>query len=389
MAKILVADDQRAVRASVGEILKMSSHDVFLAEDGQQALDMIIEASKANVPFDMLITDVVMPNMGGDQLIGQLSKLGIVMRILVISANGTIGLAVDCMKKGAMDFMEKPFDLNTILHKVTTLLKSSLDPTLTVNKRKRPVNTKIIGSSVPIVKVKEMIAKIAPSGARVLITGPNGTGKELVARSIHQMSGRSSGPFVEVNCAAIPSEMIESELFGHEKGSFTSAVRQHKGKFEQACGGTIFLDEIGDMSLSAQAKVLRVLQESKISRVGSEKEQKIDVRVICATNKNLKHQIERGSFREDLYHRISVICVEVPSLSERSDDIPLLVNHFLDIYASDSKNRKTITPEAVTLLQSMNWTGNIRQLGNIVERLTILCDQDSPIDEALVREYVY
>ncbi len=389
MAKILVADDQRAVCSSVGEILRMNSHEVHLAEDGQQALDQILSASKGNNPFDLLITDVVMPNMGGDQLIEQLSKLGIVMKILVISANGTIDLAVDCMKKGAMDFMEKPFDLNTILRKVSSILDASLETTQALHKRKRPANTKIIGESESIVKVKDMISKVAPSNARVLITGSNGTGKELVARSIHQQSDRSSGPFIEVNCAAIPSEMIESELFGHEKGSFTSAVRQHKGKFEQACGGTIFLDEIGDMSLSAQAKVLRVLQESKLSRVGSEKELKIDVRVICATNKNLKHQIEKGSFREDLYHRISVICIEVPSLSERSDDIPLLVDHFLGIYANGAKDRKVITPQAIALLQSMTWTGNIRQLGNIVERLTILCDKDQPIDENLVKEYVY
>jgi DNA-binding NtrC family response regulator len=303
----------------------------------------------------------------------------------MISGHADIETAVECIKKGAFDFVQKPLDLNRIL---ITIKNASERVTLTTQNKalkKKVYGADMIGESAPMQLIRDMIAKVAPTDARVLITGPNGSGKELVARNLHQLSQRSAMPFIEVNCAAIPSELIESELFGHEKGSFTSAIKQHKGKFEQADGGTLFLDEIGDMSLAAQAKVLRVLQEKKLSRVGSDKDIEVDVRVIAATNKDLQAEIEKGNFREDLYHRLSVIVVRVPSLDERRDDIPRLIEHFLGKYTDGSKPR-SFSPEAVKLLQEKHWPGNIRELDNVVDRLLILGGE--PISAEDVTTYV-
>ncbi|MFI3295214.1 MAG: sigma-54 dependent transcriptional regulator [Rikenellaceae bacterium] len=376
MAKILVADDHRAIRNAIKELLEMEQHTVEVAEDGAVALEKIKTGE-----FDLLITDIMMPNLQGNKLISKVRELGFDLSIIVISGHGTINLAVECVKNGAIDFIEKPVDMNTLLTMVREGLSSpkeahSSGGGSTVARSRRSSSRGkclIIGRSKGIEQVKDIIKKVAPTDSRVLITGHNGTGKELVARSIHQQSHRSSAPFIEVNCAAIPSELIESELFGHEKGSFTSANKQHKGKFEQAQGGTIFLDEIGDMSLSAQAKVLRALQEHKITRVGADRDIRIDARVICATNKNLKQEISRGTFREDLYHRVGVICIEVPSLADRADDIPLLVDHFLEIVCREQgEAKREISDQAIAALQALPWSGNIRELCNMVERLVIL-----------------
>lgn len=372
MAKILVIDDEKSIRNSLKEILEYEKHEVDDACDGIDALKKL-EADK----FDVIFCDIKMPKMDGTDFLDKAMEMNVDTPIIMISGHGTIETAVEAIKKGAYDFIPKPLDLNRIL----ITLRNALDRTSLVKetktlKRKINKNNEMIGESAPIKKIKEMIVRVAPTDARILVTGENGTGKELVARSVHEQSNRNDSPLVEVNCAAIPSELIESELFGHEKGAFTSAVKQRIGKFEQAHNGTLFLDEIGDMSLSAQAKVLRALQENKITRVGGEKEITVNVRVIAATNKDLKQEIEKNAFREDLYHRLSVILIHVPSLNERQDDIPLIANYFLEQICDDYKMpRKEFTKDALEALKQINWTGNIRELRNVVERLIILCDK--------------
>ena len=378
--KILVIDDERANRNSLKEIFTDEGHEVDTAEDGAVGMDF---ARKEK--YDAIFCDIKMPNMDGMEVLDHLSEEGIESPVIMISGHGDIETAVDCMKKGAFDFIQKPLDLNRIL----ITLKNATERASLVSEnrilKKKVYGADMIGDSEPMKHIREMIERVAPTDARVLITGPNGSGKELVARNLHQQSRRSAMPFIEVNCAAIPSELIESELFGHEKGSFTSAIKQHKGKFEQADGGTLFLDEIGDMSLAAQAKVLRVLQEKKLSRVGSDKDITVDVRVIAATNKNLAEEISKGNFREDLYHRLSVILIQVPSLDERKDDIPILVDHFVKKYTEGGKARK-FSPEAIELLKEKHWPGNIRELDNVVDRLLILGDEE--ISARNVKDYV-
>ncbi len=367
--KILVVDDERSIRNTLKEILEFEGHEITLASDGAEG----VEKAQAS-QFDAIFCDIKMPNMDGKELLDKLVQGGCESTIIMMSGHGDIDTAVDCIKKGAYDFIQKPLDLNRIL----ITLKNATDKTELVKetktlKRKISKVQEIVGDSASITKVKGMIERVAPTDARVLITGSNGTGKELVARWLHELSNRVSAPFIEVNCAAIPSELIESELFGHEKGAFTSAIKQHKGKFEQANGGTLFLDEIGDMSLAAQAKVLRVLQEHKLTRVGSDKDIEVDVRVVAATNKNLKEEIAKGTFREDLYHRLSVIIIHLPSLADRKEDIPLLVNHFIkQISAENGKPVMEIEKDAVEELMQYGWSGNIRELRNVVERLLIL-----------------
>ena len=378
--RILVVDDERAIRNSLKEILGDEGYDVDTAEDGAIAIQMV-EKEKYNIIF----CDIKMPNMDGMEVLDKLNEKGIEAAVVMISGHGDIETAVECIKKGAFDFIQKPLDLNRIL----ITIKNATDKVTLVKEtkilKKKVYGADMIGDSAPMQRVREMIAKVAPTDARVLIMGPNGSGKELVARNLHQQSLRSQMPFIEVNCAAIPSELIESELFGHEKGSFTSAIKQHKGKFEQADGGTLFLDEIGDMSLAAQAKVLRVLQEKKLSRVGSDKDIEVNVRVIAATNKNIPEEIAKGNFREDLYHRLSVIVINVPSLDERKDDIPQLIGHFVEKYTEGSRPRK-FSAEAVKLLQEKSWPGNIRELDNVVDRLLILGDEE--VSAQNVRDFV-
>lgn len=369
MAKILVIDDERSIRNIVGELLEMEGYTVKTAENGAQGYEMI-----CGEPFDLVISDIKMPEMDGIELLDKLIETHPDTTVVMISGHGSIDTAVECIKKGAFDYVEKPIDMNRILVTVKNALErgSLVKETKTLRRKVNRVS-EIVGQSPAIERVKMLIDKVAQTDARVLITGANGTGKELVARWLHEKSDRASMPFVEVNCAAIPSELIESELFGHEKGAFTSAIKQRKGKFEQADGGTIFLDEIGDMSLAAQAKVLRALQESRISRVGGDKEIEVDVRVVAATNKDLREEIRKGNFREDLYHRLAVIVVRVPALREHPDDIPSLVGHFIRTIAAEyGAEPKPITPEALALLRGMPWTGNIRELRNVVERLIIL-----------------
>ena len=381
--KILVIDDERAIRNSMKDILGDEGYDVDVAEDGNIGLEMV-----AKEKYNVIFCDIKMPNMDGQEVLSKLIEIGVDAAIIMISGHGDIDTAVECIKKGAFDFIQKPLDLNRIL----ITLKNATDKVSLVKetkalKKKVYGDKMMIGETAPMLHIKDMIAKVAPSDARVLITGPNGSGKELVARSLHQQSTRNAMPYIEVNCAAIPSELIESELFGHEKGAFTSAIKQHKGKFEQADGGTLFLDEIGDMSLAAQAKVLRVLQEKKLSRVGSDKDIEVDVRVLAATNKNLMEEIKAGNFREDLYHRLSVIVIKVPSLDERKDDIPLLVDYFSQQIASETgKPVRSFSKEAVELLCEKSWTGNIRELRNVVERLLILGDNE--ITAQNVKDYV-
>ena len=373
MAKILVIDDERSIRNTLKEVLEYENHQVDVAADGIEGLDAFKKGG-----FDVVLCDIKMPNMDGMEVLEKLFEISSDVPIVMISGHGNIDTAVEAIKKGAFDFIEKPLDLNRLLITIRNSLdKSTLITETKVLKRKVAKTFDIVGQSEAINKVKDMIDKVAPTEARVLITGKNGTGKELVARWVHEKSPRAGNPFIEVNCAAIPSELIESELFGHEKGSFTSAYKDRKGKFELAIGGTLFLDEIGDMSLSAQAKVLRALQESKITRVGSDKEIKVDVRIVAATNKDLKREIEQGNFREDLYHRLSVILINVPSLNERLDDIPLLANHFIDLICNEyGMVKKGITQDAIDELQKINWTGNIREFRNVLERLIILCDKE-------------
>ncbi|MCQ2158335.1 MAG: sigma-54 dependent transcriptional regulator [Bacteroidales bacterium] len=382
MMKILVIDDERAIRNSLKEILSDEGYEVLTAEDGNSG----VEAALAQ-HFDVIFCDIKMPGLDGTDVLEKLVSEGTDSAIVMISGHGDIDTAVDCIKKGAFDFIQKPLDLNRILITIRNATERTTLSQQTKILKKKVFGARMIGESAPICAVREMIDKVAPTSARVLITGQNGSGKELVARELHQKSPRSAMPYIEVNCAAIPSELIESELFGHEKGSFTSAVRQHKGKFEQADGGTLFLDEIGDMSLGAQAKVLRVLQENKLSRVGSDTDIKVDVRVIAATNKDLLSEIEAGRFREDLYHRLSVIVINVPSLDERKDDIHLLVDYFVDRISQETAlPRKEFSAEAIALLENRSWKGNIRELRNVVERLLIL--GDNVISAANVKEYV-
>jgi DNA-binding NtrC family response regulator len=368
--KILIIDDERSIRNALKDILEMDNHTVALACDGKEGVEAALSGN-----YDAIFCDIKMPKMDGIEVLDTLAKEGCESSIIMISGHGTIDTAVECIKKGAFDFIEKPLDLNRIL----ITLKNATDKTqlvkeTTILKKKVSAKYEIIGESAAIKHIKDIVDRVAPTEARVLITGSNGTGKELVARRLHEKSTRASAPFIEVNCAAIPSELIESELFGHEKGAFTSAVRQHKGKFEQADGGTLFLDEIGDMSLAAQAKVLRVLQENKISRVGSDKDITVNVRVVAATNKNITEEIEKGNFREDLYHRLSVILIHVPTLAERVEDIPLLVEHFIkQISREMGITPKKVTPEAYEELNKLPWRGNIRELRNVTERLMILC----------------
>ena len=381
--KILIIDDERSIRNSLKEILMDEGYDVDVAENGAQGVAMT-EKEKYSVIF----CDIKMPEMDGMEVLDRLTSAGTDAAVVMISGHGDIATAVECIKKGAFDFIQKPLDLNRILITIKNATeKVSLVKETKILKKKVYGGHEMVGESEAIVHVKGMIEKVAPTDARVLIIGSNGTGKELVARNLHQKSSRSSAPYIEVNCAAIPSELIESELFGHEKGAFTSAIKQHKGKFEQADGGTLFLDEIGDMSLAAQAKVLRVLQEKKLSRVGSDKDIIVDVRVLAATNKNLKAEIEKGTFREDLYHRLSVIVINVPSLDDRKSDIPLLVEHFIDqICAETGMPVRGMDPDAMQLLVDKSWTGNIRELRNVVERLLIL--SGDRITASDVRAYV-
>ena len=386
MPKVLLIEDEASIRAVLKDILKDQKElklEVDEAKDGAEGL-----AKLESEQYDLAFCDIKMPKMDGMEVLQKAKEKGIATTFIMISAHGTTEIAVDATKLGAYDFLQKPPDLNRLL----ITLRNALDKTNLVKETKtlkKKVSDKyqIIGKSKPIVDVLEMIEKVAPADARVLITGPNGSGKELVARQLHEKSARRGGQFVEVNCAAIPSELIESELFGHEKGSFTSAIKQRLGKFELAEGGTLFLDEIGDMSLSAQAKVLRALQENKITRVGGDKDIPVNVRVLAATNKDLKREITEGRFREDLYHRLSVIIIKVPSLNERVDDITLLVDKFLNDIARDYGTRKKeIKDNAIDLLQKNNWTGNIRELRNVVERLVIM--SEGPIGPSEVKKYL-
>lgn len=375
MSKILVIDDERSIRSTLKDILEYEKYEVSEAEDGQKGLETALKDS-----FDLIFCDIKMPKMDGIEVLEKIIEANDEIPVVMISGHGNIDTAVECIKKGAFDYISKPIDLNRLLITVRnaldkkTLVKETKQLRRKVNKIK---SGEIVGESEAIHKIKELIDRVATTDARVLITGGNGTGKELVARRIHELSKRADRPLVEVNCAAIPSELIESELFGHEKGSFTSAVKQRKGKFEQADGGTLFLDEIGDMSHAAQAKVLRALQENRVTRVGGDGDIKVDVRILAATNKDLRAEIEKGNFREDLYHRLNVIPIHVPSLNDRRDDIAILAEHFLAIVLEEQgMTAKTFTKEALAELKKLDWTGNIRELRNVVERLVILCDAE-------------
>lgn len=383
MSKILIIEDDGKIRTILKEILEEKDHDVDEAADGQEGLKKLEQGS-----YDLCLCDIKMPKMDGLEVLEKAKENGITANFIVISAHGTIDVAVEAVKKGAFDFLQKPFDLG----RLEITLRNALDKTTLIKetktlKKKISKKNEMIGESEPIRQVKDMIEKVAVTDARVLITGPNGSGKELVARWIHEKSKRANGSLIEVNCAAIPSELIESELFGHEKGSFTSAIKQRLGKFELAEGGTLFLDEIGDMSLSAQAKVLRALQENKITRVGGDKEISVNVRVIAATNKDLRKEIEDNRFREDLYHRLSVIVIKVPALNERKDDITLLTEKFLDDIAEEyGARKKNVSVKAIEALKQHNWTGNIRELRNVIERLVIMSGEEITDDD--VKKYL-
>jgi DNA-binding NtrC family response regulator len=381
MSRILVIDDERSIRNTLKDILELEKYKVEVAEDGFKALELI-----KTTDYDVILCDIKMPGMDGIEVLEKIEELKPDTPVVMISGHGNIDTAVESIKKGAYDFIEKPLDLNRMLITIRNAMdKSTLISETKVLRKKVNKRFEMVGTSPSIQRVMDMVDRVAPTDARVLITGSNGTGKELVARRLHEKSNRSEGPFVEVNCAAIPSELIESELFGHEKGAFTSAVKQRKGKFEQATGGTIFLDEIGDMSLSAQAKVLRVLQESVITRVGGDVQIKVDVRVIAATNKNLAKEIENNTFREDLYHRLSVILVHVPDLNDRIEDIPLLCDYFIEQICSEyGMPQKSIDPDAIVELQNIRWTGNIREFRNVIERLIILCDKAITKEDVLM-----
>jgi len=379
MTKILIIDDEAPIRRVLRDILENESYQVEDAATGMDALQLIKDHE-----FDAVFCDIKMPEMDGIEVLEAIRKDSDVP-VIMLSGHGTIETAVEAIKKGAFDFIPKPPDLNRMLITLRNALdKKNLTTENKVLKKAVKTQSQMLGESTAMLEVKEMIEKVAPTNARVLITGENGTGKELVARQLHELSSRNRGPFIEVNCAAIPSELIESQLFGHEKGSFTSAIKQKKGDFELADGGTLFLDEIGDMSLPAQAKVLRALQENKIVRVGGEKDIPVNVRILAATNKNLKSEIEKGNFREDLYHRLSVVVINVPPLRERKDDIPLLVDSFMESIAQDmGKPAPTFEPEAMEMLQQYQWTGNIRELHNIVERLAIFCGSTITKDDVV------
>lgn len=383
MPTVLIADDEKSIRKTLREILEYESYKVDEAEDGAKAFEMLRDGD-----YDCALLDIKMPKMDGLEVLDKLQGTDCDTPIIMISGHGSVENAVEATKKGAYDFISKPPDLNRLLITVRNAMdKASLVTETKVLKRKVGKTREIIGESPAIIKIKETIERVAPTEARVLVTGDNGTGKELVARWLHEKSNRHNGPLVEINCAAIPSELIESELFGHEKGAFTSALKQRIGKFEQANSGTLFLDEIGDMSLSAQAKVLRALQESRITRVGGDKDILVDVRVVAATNKNLLDEVEAGRFRMDLYHRLSVIIIHVPSLNERSDDIPLLAEKFVKEVCEDyGVPKKILTPKALEELKAMNWEGNIRELRNVIERLVILSDHK--ITETEVKSFV-
>lgn len=372
MAKILVIDDERSIRSTLKDIIEYEKHTVELADNGMTGITMTKENH-----YDLIFSDIKMPEMDGIEVLSKIREEDQETPIVMISGHGNIETAVECIKKGAFDFIEKPIDLNRLLVTIKNALeKTKLIAETKTLKKKVDKKYEMIGQSKALEEVRSIINKVAPTDARVLITGDNGTGKEVVARQLYVLSQRNKAPFVEVNCAAIPSELIESELFGHEKGAFTSAIKQRAGKFEQANNGTIFLDEIGDMSLAAQAKVLRCLQENVISPVGSDKDIKINVRVIAATNKNLKEEIGKGNFREDLYHRLSVILIHVPSLDERKKDIPLLTKHFCEqVCTEQGIPLKQFNADAIQALQDRTWTGNIRELHNIIERLLILGQQ--------------
>lgn len=382
MAKILAIDDEKSILESLKEILEYEDNEVELADNGKDGIELF----KKN-RYDAVFLDIKMPEMDGIEVLEELMSIAEDIPVIMISGHGSIDTAVESIKNGAFDFIEKPLDLNRLL----VTLRNAMDKKHLVKetrrlKKKVSKTYDIIGDSEAITEIKEMIDKVAPTDARVLITGENGTGKELVARWLHEKSDRADQPFVEVNCAAIPSELIESELFGHEKGAFTSAHKQRKGKFEQANGGTIFLDEIGDMSLSAQSKVLKALEEKKITRVGSDKIIDVDVRILAATNKNLKEEIKKANFREDLYHRLSVIIIHVPSLNERKEDIPQLVEYFNTLISKDyGISRRNITDDAIKELQNISWTGNIREFRNVLERLIILCPEE--ISDKEVKKY--
>lgn len=386
MAHLLIIDDEKPIRTSLREILEYEGHKVSEAGTG---MDGILAATKT--AHDAIFCDVKMPQMDGLDVLDMLAKKNVPTPVIMISGHGTVDTAVAALKKGAYDFIQKPLDLNRVLVTLRNVLEREalVETTKVLTKKVHTSQSHhIVGESEGIQQILHMIQTVAPTDARVLVTGANGSGKELVARQIHDNSGRASSPFVEVNCAAIPSELIESELFGHEKGAFTSAVAQRKGKFEQAQGGTLFLDEVGDMSASAQAKVLRALQENKISRVGSDKDIAVDVRVVAATNKDLKAAIANGEFREDLYHRLAVVPIHVPALAERASDIPLLVAHFLDVLCAQSgRPVPKVAKEAMSALQNAPWTGNVRELRNAVERLLIFCPAGGAIDGELVKAY--
>ncbi len=383
MAKILIIDDEASIRYTLREILEFENYDIDEAKDGAEGLKMVQDNK-----YDVVLCDIKMPKMDGMEVLEKAMTLEKDTQFVMISAHGTIETAVDATKKGAFDFISKPPDLNRLLVTLRNALdKSNLVVETKKLKKKISKQSNMVGESPGMLEVKTIIDKVAPTDARVMINGPNGAGKELVAKQLHEKSTRVNSPLIEVNCAAIPSELIESELFGHEKGAFTGASSKRIGKFEQANGGTLFLDEIGDMSLSAQAKVLRALQENEITRVGGNKSTKVDVRVIAATNKDLRKEIEEGNFREDLYHRLSVIVIKVPALKERKDDIPLLIDKFLGDIAKDYGNKvKIIDPKAVKKLQSLDWSGNIRELRNVVERLVIMSEKK--ITEEDVNRYV-
>lgn len=383
MADILIIDDEKAIRKTLIEILSFEGYKLDEAADGEEGLKKFKEKT-----YDVVLCDIKMPKLDGIEFLQKAGEINPDTPIIMISGHGNIETAVEAVKKGAYDFISKPPDLNRLLITIRNAMeKTTLVTETKVLKRKVSRVQEMIGGSAPIQKIRETIDKVAPTEARILITGENGVGKELVARWVHEKSNRNGGPLVEVNCAAIPTELIESELFGHEKGSFTSAIKQRIGKFEQANGGTLFLDEIGDMSLSAQAKVLRALQEGKITRVGADKDISVDVRVIAATNKDLLKEVEAKNFRLDLYHRLSVILIYVPSLNDRRDDIPMLVDQFLDDICADyGIAKKTIDEDAIQLLQEYNWTGNIRELRNVVERLVILSAKTITGED--VRSYV-
>ena len=384
MAKILIIEDEKAIRNVLSNIVieEDKNHEVDTAENGLDGFEMLTQNT-----YDLVLCDIKMPKMDGIELLEKVIAIQPELPIVMISGHGDLDTAVESIKKGAFDYISKPPDLNRLLHTIRNGLdRKSLMVQNKVLRKKVSKKYKMVGNSSALKKIQEMIERVAPTDARVLIIGANGSGKELIAHDIHQKSERSNAPMIEVNCAAIPSELIESELFGHEKGAFTSAIKQRKGKFETANGGTLFLDEVGDMSLKAQAKVLRALQEHKISRVGSDKEIKVNVRVLAATNKDLQHEIKEGRFREDLYHRLGVILINNPSLDERKDDIPILIEHFnSEICKEHGIAKKSFTDDALKVLMACNWSGNIRELRNVIERLIIL--SSDTIDKETVKSF--